>query len=331
MAPSSKLDVAGMTSSCLMRQSKCGWKVVNQMPKTTPIDFLAYKKRIGINHQQLEICGVGFTPFPSISTKIWCDVICRTNMHQRWYDFFWLCRTMGPNVITSWPEKQQLIALLWVFFQCRTLCKSTCSLSLSAAMIPHVQVRKVPGLDTRWQDRVDGSRDRNSTKHGFGRSYDLTTWPCVALKKIGTCFLICIPGPLGFRPAKNMAVITWICATVDACESSWIRFFACILGSGWRETQEFSQIEQVFRKKWVARRTSTRWNTRYIIDPSSEMLWARIQYSRYIPGIYWYYSIYSMSCQILSDQSKNFRQMREASPARLTLVQNVRDVRNNSE
>ena len=109
MAPSSKLDVAGMTSSCLMRQSKCGWKVVNQMPKTTPIDFLAYKKRIGINHQQLEICGVGFTPFPSISTKIWCDGICRTNMHQRWYDFFWLCRTMGPNVITSWPEKQQLI------------------------------------------------------------------------------------------------------------------------------------------------------------------------------------------------------------------------------
>ena len=77
-----------------------------------------------------------------------------------------------------------------------------------------------PGLDTRWQDRVDGSRDRNSTKHGFGRSYDLTTWPCVALKKIGTCFLICIPGPLGFRPAKNMAVITWICATFDACESS---------------------------------------------------------------------------------------------------------------
>ena len=88
MAPSSKLDVAGMTSSCSMRQSKCGWKVVNQMPKTTPIDFLAYKKRIGINHQQLEICGVGFTPFPSISTKIWCDGICRTNMHQRWYDFF---------------------------------------------------------------------------------------------------------------------------------------------------------------------------------------------------------------------------------------------------
>ena len=37
-----------------------------------------------------------------------------------------------------------------------------------------------------------------------------------------------------------------------------------------------------------------------------------------------------MSCQILSDQSKNFRQMREASPARLTLVQNVRDVQNNS-
>lgn len=69
---------------------------------------------------------------------------------------------------------------------------------------------------------------------------------------------------------------------------------------------------------------------RYIIDPSSEMLWARIQYSSYLPGIYWYYSIYSMSCQILSDQSKNFRQMREASPARLTLVQNVRDVRNNS-
>ena len=100
------------------------------MPKTTPIDFLAYKKRIGINHQQLEICGVGFTPFPSISTKIWCDGICRTNMHQRWYDFFWLCRTMGPNVITSWPEKQQLIALLWVFFQCRTLCKSTCSLKI---------------------------------------------------------------------------------------------------------------------------------------------------------------------------------------------------------
>ena len=37
---------------------------------------------------------------------------------------------MGPNVITSWPEKQQLIALLWVFFQCRTLCKSTCSLKI---------------------------------------------------------------------------------------------------------------------------------------------------------------------------------------------------------
>lgn len=174
------------------------------------------------------------------------------------------------------------------------------------------------------------SRDRNSTKHGFGRSYDLTTWPCVALKKIGTCFLICIPGPLGFRPAKNMAVITWICATFDACESSWIIFFACFLGYGWREMQEFSQIELAFRKKWVARRTSTRWNTRYIIDPSYEMLWARIQYSSYLPGIYWYYSIYSMSCQILSDQSKNFRQMREASPARLTLVQNVRDVRNNS-
>ena len=149
------------------------------MPKTTPIDFLAYKKRIGINHQQLEICGVGFTPFPSISTKIWCDGICRTNMHQRWYDFFWLCRTMGPNVITSWPEKQQLIALLWVFLQCRTLCKSTCSLkiaplikkqhlSLSAAMIPHVQVRKVPGLDTRWQDRVDGIGWCYMEHHGTG-------------------------------------------------------------------------------------------------------------------------------------------------------------------
>ena len=37
---------------------------------------------------------------------------------------------MGPNVITSWPEKQQLIALLCVFFQCRTLCKSTCSLKI---------------------------------------------------------------------------------------------------------------------------------------------------------------------------------------------------------
>ena len=113
-----------------------------------------------------------------------------------------------------------------------------------------------------------------------------------ALKKIGTCFLICIPGPLGFRPAKNMAVITWICATFDACESSWIIFFVCFLGYGWREMQEFSQIEQVFRKKWVARRTSTRWNTRYIIDPSSEMLWARIQYSRYIPGIFQVYSRY---------------------------------------
>ena len=68
--------------------------------------------------------------------------------------------------------------------------------------------------------------------------------------------------------------------------------FACFLGYGWREMQEFSQIEQAFRKKWVARRTSTRWNTRYIIDPSSEMLWARIQYSRYIPGIFQVYSRY---------------------------------------
>jgi hypothetical protein len=67
---SSKLDVLGMTSNCFMRQSNCGWKVVNQMPKTIPIDFPPYQKCIGINHQQLEICGIGFTPFLSISTKI---------------------------------------------------------------------------------------------------------------------------------------------------------------------------------------------------------------------------------------------------------------------
>ena len=79
----SKLEVAGMTSNCFMRHSKCGWNVVNQVPKTIPIDFPAYQKCIGINHQQLEICGIGLTEFPSISTKIGCDGICRTNMNQR--------------------------------------------------------------------------------------------------------------------------------------------------------------------------------------------------------------------------------------------------------
>ena len=79
----SKLEVAGMTSNCFMRHSKCGWNVVNQVPKTIPIDFPAYQKCIGINHQQLEICDIGLTEFPSISTKIGCDGICRTNMNQR--------------------------------------------------------------------------------------------------------------------------------------------------------------------------------------------------------------------------------------------------------
>ena len=128
---SSKLDVSGMTSNCLMRQSKCVWKVVNQMPKTIPIDFPAYQKCIGICHQQLEICGIGFTPFPSISTKIWCDGICsRANMNQRWYVFLCFAARWAQTSITSWPSNR--IAWFPVSFQChRTLCKNTCSVKLS--------------------------------------------------------------------------------------------------------------------------------------------------------------------------------------------------------
>ena len=167
-------------------------------------------------------------------------------------------------------------------------------------MIPHVQVRKVPGLDTRWQDRVDGFGWCYMEHHGTGIRQSMVlegpmTWRHgrACADKNRNVFFDLYPWTSRIQTGKkHCSHYLDLCNSWDACESSWIRFFACILGSGWRETQEFSQIEQVFRKKWVARRTSTRWNTRYIIDPSSEMLWARIQYSRYIPGIFQVYSRY---------------------------------------
>ena len=186
-----------------------------QMPKTILIDFQELPDVH--RHKPSTVRDLWHWLFP---ITISCDGRCRTNIHGR-----------AQRSIISFPSNN--IELFWGFCYHRTLCNLAHALWTCPKKPPSIGPIALSCHDSACPSAEGAVSGKMA---GLGR----WVWKCLespviwhsrVLCEIGTyLFESCLYPWTSFWTGKKKHGSLWICATFDACGSSWIIAFACWLG-----------------------------------------------------------------------------------------------------